>query len=193
MLFQASLIVLEIKLVYFWVFNSRVSLIHFQIFSFSAETKKEEKDSQIRSKAVEKPQSKAKKAFRSARSRSERFARYLSWENVSFLGGINCRSVVKRVQWIAYPSLGKLISARPSQSVFRCKEWQILLVWQIQIALAWKRSFRWIAFNVVGIFSAVLISKLCVAESFSRLSKPQVKLFWNLVKMAEWPPTYVTR
>ncbi|XP_015765178.1 PREDICTED: uncharacterized protein LOC107344086 [Acropora digitifera] len=78
----------------------------------SSANEEEEKDPQIRSKAVEKPQTKARKAFRSTRSRSESSARYLSWENVSFLGGEIRKSVVKGFQWIAYPSLEYEMSSK---------------------------------------------------------------------------------
>ncbi|KAK2556344.1 Nuclear receptor coactivator 7 [Acropora cervicornis] len=78
----------------------------------SSANEEEEKDPQIRSKAVEKPQTKAKKAFRSTRSRSESSARYLSWENVSFLGGEIRKSVVKGFQWITYPSLEYEMSSK---------------------------------------------------------------------------------
>ncbi|XP_068706589.1 oxidation resistance protein 1-like isoform X1 [Montipora foliosa] len=66
----------------------------------SSNEEEEAKDSQISSKAEDK-----RVAFRSARSKSESSARYLSWENAAFLGGEIRKTVTKGFHWIAYPSL----------------------------------------------------------------------------------------
>lgn len=78
-----------------------------KLFLFSANEEEEEEESQISAEAVETQQLKARRAFRSARSKSESSAPNVSWEHVSFLGEIR-KTVARGFHWIAYPSLGKM-------------------------------------------------------------------------------------
>lgn len=87
----------------FVVYNLTCSFFNF-LFSANED---EEKESQNSEQARGTRQLKAKRAFRSERSKSESSARYLSWENVSFLGGEIRKTVARGFHWIAYPSLGK--------------------------------------------------------------------------------------
>ena len=92
-------------------------LIHFfSCLFFISSNAEEEQESAVTDESVHSGQLKAKRAgFRSARSKSEssaarsdsKTARYLSWENVSFLGQELRKTVSKGFQWIASPSLGK--------------------------------------------------------------------------------------
>lgn len=93
-------------------------LIYSFIFSCLISSRaEEEQESAFTEGAVHSGQLKAKRAgFRSARSKSESSAaradgnttRYLSWENVSFLGQELKKTVSRGFQWIASPSLGKI-------------------------------------------------------------------------------------
>lgn len=79
----------------------------------SSANEEEGKESQISEETVEARQLEAKRAnFRSVRSKSESSARYLSWENVSFLGGEIRKTVTRGFHWIAYPSLGSDMSSK---------------------------------------------------------------------------------
>lgn len=98
-------------------------LIHFScLISSNAE---EEQESAFTEEAVQSGQLKAKRAgFRSTRSKSEtsavradgNTARYLSWENVSFLGQELRKTVSRGFQWIASPSLGKTENLKGASS-----------------------------------------------------------------------------
>lgn len=79
-------------------------------FYFSAH-EEEGQESQVNSgEAVEtRPLKDRRTNFRSTRSKSESSAHSLSWENVSFLGGELRKTISKGFQWIAYPSVGKII------------------------------------------------------------------------------------
>lgn len=95
---------------------------HFSSFSSNVE---EEQESAFSEEAVESRQLKEKRAaFRSTRSKSESSAvaggsvpRYLSWENVSFLGHEIRKTVSRGFHWIASPSLGKKQSLRAALSL----------------------------------------------------------------------------
>lgn len=98
------------------------SFIFFCLISSRAE---EDQDSAFTEEAVHSGQLKAKRAgFRSARSKSESSAahadgnttRYLSWENVSFLGQELRKTVSRGFQWIASPSLGKIQNLKVASS-----------------------------------------------------------------------------
>lgn len=93
------------------------SFIFFSCLFFISSNAEEEQESALTEESVHSGQLKAKRAgFRSARSKSEssaarsdsKTARYLSWENVSFIGQELRKTVSKGFQWIASPSLGKI-------------------------------------------------------------------------------------
>lgn len=81
----------------------------------SSNVDEEERDSVFAEEVVRSRELKAKRTtFRSSRSKSESSAvsgdsaaRYLSWENVSFLGHELRKTVRKGFHWLAYPSLGE--------------------------------------------------------------------------------------
>ena len=84
-------------------------------FLYSSNVEEEEHDSAFTEEAVQSRELKEKRtAFRSSRSKSESSAvsgdsaaRYISWENVSFLGHELRKTVRKGFHWLAYTSPGK--------------------------------------------------------------------------------------
>lgn len=93
----------------FFIYLFQLAANQFSFFYFSAH-EEEGQESQVSEEAVEtRPLKDRRTNFRSTRSKSESSAHYLSWENVSFLGGELRKTISKGFQWIAYPSAGKII------------------------------------------------------------------------------------
>lgn len=93
----------------FFIYLFQLAANQFSFFYFSAH-EEEGQESQVSEEAVEtRPLKDRRTNFRSTRSKSESSAHYLSWENVSFLGGELRKTISKGFQWIAYPSFGKII------------------------------------------------------------------------------------
>lgn len=93
----------------FFIYLFQLAANQFPFFCFSAH-EEEGQESQVSEEAVEtRPLKDRRTNFRSTRSKSESSAHYLSWENVSFLGGELRKTISKGFQWIAYPSVGKIM------------------------------------------------------------------------------------